>query len=212
MAGKERTLSVAAMVAKVLCARHNNALGPLDDVAISLQRFLREDQNSLNRLRDTPDGSSVVSSMTLLSGPMLELWLLKTAWAAAVSGTTGLNGEKTLGLSTSVDEAALSDTLFRGKPWPPGWGFYIPAYVSAPQVKAGDVAITPLVGSRNEMLAAAIEFGSVRLNVGLGVVGGEVTMQPGGVVIASADGSVTRTTALAWPDGGHVPVTMMRPQ
>lgn len=211
MTAPSADLPVQSMTARILCDRHNNALSPLDDTAAKVQAQLRADQDALNALRDNPGSAAVASSLTLASGPLLELWLLKTVWGAMAGGHLKAGGSKITAMNPEVNLARLANILFRAEPWPDGWGFYVPSYQSRHDDHASDVGLVPLTAQSGELYAASVEFGSVRLHLALGVIAGDINHRPGGVITNSADKTVQRVTAFAWPDIAHAPIILNRP-
>lgn len=109
--GEFKVVGFNSLTAKCLCRRHNSALHPLDDAALSLFSFLR---------RAFESETGVVQAV--VSGHDIERWLLKTLKAMAVSGNLGSGGERLQGrFSNGIHVDALLDDPGA---WPPGTGLY----------------------------------------------------------------------------------------
>jgi hypothetical protein len=76
--------SAADLVAKVLCARHNSALAPLDRVGVRFCQFL------LDSLFDERPGRTL--RVLSLEGQDLERWVLKVLTGAFASGSVKMPG------------------------------------------------------------------------------------------------------------------------
>jgi len=96
--GAEECLPPAALKAKVLCAHHNSALSPLDDVAVRLFRWM----HSIERGTWTRD-------RLVIDGPRLELWMLKLYAGLLASGQGAAADGMPLPAAVPVD---LVDVLF----------------------------------------------------------------------------------------------------
>ncbi|AMG75541.1 hypothetical protein [Sphingopyxis granuli] len=85
--GEEKILGAQSLRANCLCTKHNSALSPIDSAVrhffASLKSYLEVDAGE--------------PRMALISGHDLEVWLLKTAKALAVSGNLARGDEKLSG-------------------------------------------------------------------------------------------------------------------
>lgn len=181
---------------RVLCERHNNALEPLDSVMGPLYDALHEDQVSLysgKLLVAVPD------SFTLISGQTLELWLLKYLWGAMASGVMQLNGSAVSQFRKSVSTAALAEILWRGEPWPEGWGLRVPMQISTGPVRMKSINLSFQV-KEGRLISGSVTFGSIEIGVGFGPVGRGAIYRPGAIVLGRQAVRGNKTTALAWPD------------
>ncbi|MGO9102716.1 hypothetical protein [Mycobacterium sp.] len=125
-----QVLPIAALGARVLCERHNNALSRLDSTATRLHATV--ERYYLAQLRE-PD--RYVSEFDLISGEDIERWLLKLVWgrlAAAKETPTLLEDTRT--------RKVLLQYLFRDGKLPRGWGLYIRGRRT--QVSQGDFTHT----------------------------------------------------------------------
>jgi hypothetical protein len=114
--GTTKVVPAGALVSKVLCKRHNEALSPLDARA---GQFFRQLQAADQFLHHGPGTFTIY----LANGHDLERWLLKT-----LCGVVAAN---------IIDVAPVQRPwrpplqwlriLFGGAPFPAGWGLYVPA-------------------------------------------------------------------------------------
>jgi hypothetical protein len=109
--GEFRSVGFGSLTAKCLCERHNSALHPLDDAALSFFRSLR-----------TAFEDETANARFIISGHDLERWLLKTLKAMAVSRNLGRGRERLTGEFTEgVNVAALLKSI---EAWQPSTGLY----------------------------------------------------------------------------------------
>ena len=78
--GEQRIVSVQSLTANLLCERHNNALSPLDAEAGQLSRCLKDIHDDLGKRSLSRRRSS-----HLISGEMIELWMLKVTAGICLS-------------------------------------------------------------------------------------------------------------------------------
>lgn len=117
--GEIRQRRTKKAVARVLCARHNNWLSPLDASAtgltsalIRLRGFQRSDEDRQDRTR------------AVFNGRDLERWLLKFAFGHIASGADRVDDVQRLGWSPTRGQAQW---LIHGMPRRPFTGLYIRA-------------------------------------------------------------------------------------
>lgn len=110
--GEEKILGAQSLRANCLCTKHNSALSPIDSAArhffASLKNYLEVDAGE--------------PRMALVSGHDIEVWLLKTAKALAVSGNLARGNEKLSGVFTQ--DRMLVTMLDDPAAWPDGAGLY----------------------------------------------------------------------------------------
>lgn len=110
--GEEKILAPKNLRANCLCTKHNSALGPIDDAArylfSSLKAYLEADVGEPRH--------------ALISGHDLEIWLLKTAKALAVSGNLSRGAERLSG--AFAQDHTLIGMLDDPGIWPEGAGLY----------------------------------------------------------------------------------------
>jgi hypothetical protein len=161
-AGAESSLPWQVLGSKVLCERHNAALGPLDAVATQFFEVLRHYETDLE-LQVDPHGDE----FAMFHGDLLERWMLKMLWGAVAARALGHQGQPLSGLRGSVDLAWLADVLFRAEPLPEGWGLYMS--VQPGQWLSGQVPVAISTGSVDgELWKGAVEFGVVAIHFAWG--------------------------------------------
>lgn len=115
-AGSEKKVGINALVANVLCGRHNSALSPLDTEAGRIFHTLREFDRGLRIAEADKKGSFV-----LFCGEDLERWALKLLCGLLVSGNTSVGGQR---VQASAIDPSWLDLLFAAAAWPPDAGLY----------------------------------------------------------------------------------------
>ena len=151
--GEQLQVSSSALVAKILCTRHNSALEPLDTLAFRAFRAL-------------VDGPQYVFSQRrpgriayhLISGDALELWFIKLL-AGLYYGRIATHGRDRLLGRRTMDDQALRNALLNQN-LAPGAGLYVaqqPGEMLRRGIRAAplsNVALDALIGIR-------VEFGTV---------------------------------------------------
>lgn len=206
--GKTKALPDRALRSKILCGRHNNDASPLDTCAVEFFRHVSGDQVVL---ATDGDPARDVDAFTLLSGPLLELWFLKLAWGALASKSLGACERPIVDLKPGLDEARLADVLWRGHPWPAGWGLFARQHAVDPNGSPASVGVVPLTDpSDGALYGVLVEVGAVHLTLGLGVPDEQALPRPGAVQLARRASAGEKVLALAWPEAGHLAVSYMR--
>lgn len=123
-----RTISANDLASKVLCERHNNALGGLDALAIKFFRFLGKDHTE---------------EALLINGHEIERWLLKLLCGAFASGNFVLNSTQTDNWSPSEQWLQI---LFGSRLIPPGAGLHY-IMVEIPNIKRNENRLSPFENS-----------------------------------------------------------------
>lgn len=198
-AGPHSPHSGSAGARPVLCERHQLALAPLDRQAArayqALHRFdaAPDDQRHLLPLDD----------FELLSGPMLEAWLLKTHFGLLAAQTPTAAEPPTTWRADAGP--VLLDVLFRGASWPTGWGVW-----TLPAVAAPGPRVRPFQ-SGSRAWGPVAELGPLPLQLLLGSPGvPDAIHRPGGLVLMREHASVRKMLVIGWPDGtGGPPVLTM---
>lgn len=144
LAGETREVSVGSGASRVLCARHNVALSPLDAMAETVFRRISEGQVSL-ATEDNPR-----NEFTLCSGPLFERWLLKVLWGGVASQSFGQAGVPFEGLQEDADLSKLADALWRGGALTRSWGFHSMLHQEDPKGPPASIGIQPF--SSNDSL------------------------------------------------------------
>lgn len=202
--GESKRLSVASLASKMLCERHNHALSPLDAEALRTFTALRRFEANYRDGQDIPAFDAV-----LIGGPLLEAWLLKTAFEFLAAGLVRLEGESVTHWRDNSDEVLLN-VLFGDQTMPKNWGMWlIPP--DRPQAAAAEIA-TQTRGVNGEMWSLTVEFGAFVLTLALGVPGGSPIFRPGALVVLKEGAEAAQQTLLiGWPPGvGGGPVITTR--
>ncbi len=204
-AGESRAVGINALTSKILCARHNHALSPLDNVAGQYFEAMRLDAKSMmsqGRKGEFP------CAFTMICGPMLELWLLKVLFGAVATESIRLADGAAYRFRLGVTTAQLTDILWRGQEWPSRWGLYVPT--------------TPVTGP-TRMLSTHIRFVSVGpeiLGGGVMIAGLEylIAFEPPNLPAIHRPAVITfqrrgyknwKMAALCWPEQGHLPINVV---
>lgn len=123
--GTYRDLPTAALVANVLCERHNLALEPLDRVG---GRFFR----TLRQFNLPPSEYTNPSAESrFFAGPDLERWLLKILMGSLASGNARVGVEPAPVWRPPLEWLRL---LFRDEEWRCGTGLFVAAAVGATEI------------------------------------------------------------------------------
>lgn len=184
--GETRRLPADAIVAKILCDRHNSALSPLDAEAGRLFETLREFDAAF---ADTAVPTS--SSLAVLNGSDIERWLLKCLIGAAHSGGLETSSLRELDRCVAV--------LFGEADWPSTWGLSLFPHRDSEHSYNG-IAFMTMLGSDGRIwgLVASIAGIPLLLSVGIGT-NDRLRFHPGGIVFSHAKRDAEKVLALAWP-------------
>jgi hypothetical protein len=128
--------SVASLTAKILCSRHNETLGPLDQEAALIFGKLRLALTDLDRKT-----LSRKPILHLVSGEMLELWMLKVACGIFYS-VGGVDGQR-LSAVSKIDLDKVSRAFFEHR-WDERAGLYFRGDIGQGFKVSLDVAVAPL--------------------------------------------------------------------
>lgn len=152
--GEVQSLPSSALVANILCARHNNALSPLDalagksfDALISSADYAVHQQHA----------GKVLYSLT--SGHALELWMYKLA-AGIYFGKIAVANGKRVRDTCDFPENEIAHHLTEGTLSPEG-GLYVTQNVG--EVPRSNIAIAPLTeASSNCCVGVQVQFGPLQ--------------------------------------------------
>ena len=144
------------MRSNILCARHNNALSPLDTEAGRFIRTFGEYDANFNTSQPVPQ-------IAVFSGEDIERWMLKTVCGMVAAGQVAKDG---IVQSRAVPDVWV-DVLYRLASWPTGWGVYLapPAVTYHSRSFSFVPKMHPLTG---QVLAAEMEFNGFRFVLLLG--------------------------------------------
>ncbi len=198
---KQKTIGMNSLASRMLCGRHNRALSPLDTLATEFFRHFRADQLDVMRFQ----GNYFQRDFTLVSGPYLELWLLKVIWGAIEAGAIQVEGSRAYRFRLGVTTQQLAEILWRGADWPPQWGMYV-LHNQNPDlaVKQNSVQLRPAsVGS--EILGGFIQIAGFEFLISFELPPVPRIYRPCGLTF-QRNGFPKRCWkmfAFAWPEAGH---------
>lgn len=198
----------SALASRILCERHNYALSPLDSISGKLFAALRDDQATLNAHTGT---EPIASSITLVNGHALELWLLKTYWGALNSMSIEINGYTLTELPRNVNPRKLAEVLWRGAEWPQGWGLYARQHaVDGPRMMKSSEFM--FESESNSLTRIGVRMGAVELWLSFGPPSPYPSSwyRPGGIVLGRHGIRGWMVTAFAWPEHGHLTMPYTR--
>lgn len=207
LTGGTREISVKALASRVLCERHNQSMSRLDALGERFFRYLRDDQIALASGEDTDVERD---TFTLLSGPDLELWLLKIFWGGLAAKAWGQHGHTINALKSELDPATLARILWRGAEWPSRWGLHSRYHPVDEQASPNSVAAVPWSDGVGSLWGGVIQFGAVHLSLALGEPDGAALVRPSHFALRRRGFRGEKVFALAWPEAGHPSVTYTR--
>lgn len=120
-----KPVGVKSLASWMLCGRHNRALSRLDRMAADYFRYFLEDHIDIFRFFGYDPRTEFGRGFIMASGPLMELWMLKTLWGAIESGSLNVDGRTAYRFRLGVTTEQLAETLWRGADWPPHWGMYV---------------------------------------------------------------------------------------
>lgn len=202
--GETRQVGIGSLTSRILCDRHNSALSPLDAIAGQFFAAMRDDGRSL--AEQGPEGE-FPCAFTMISGPMLELWLLKVLWGAVETGTVRLGESAAYRFRLGVTTTQLAEILWRGAPWPRHWGLYVPM-PNTPLERAtlmGSTGIT-FAFDGPEILGGSMVFAGIDFLLAFERPDVPTMFQPGALTFQRHGYRNWKMMALCWPDAGHEPI------
>lgn len=203
-AGSEATVGVNSLSSWVLCNRHNEALSPLDTLAGAFFQSFRDDCLDLVTHSSTTEFECC---FTMMNGPMFQLWLLKVLWGALEAETFLVDGQVPYRFRLGVSKSTLAEILWRGAPWPRGWGLYVlTGGAEGPFVMNSVVLRAVNIGP--EIVGGAIKIGGIDFCIAFEPVDVDAVYRPSGMNFQRAWFRNWKSFAFCWPELGHDPVTV----
>jgi hypothetical protein len=148
--GEIFSTSIASLIAKILCERHNHALSPLDTEA---GKFFSNLTSALVDLeRKTLSRRPIFH---LISGEMIELWMLKVACGLYYS--VGAVGGRRLEREFSIDESKIINAFFQNI-WDHRAGIYFLGTKGDQIRPSNSVGFAPLYDQRTNLFSGAKLF------------------------------------------------------
>jgi len=202
---RRRVIGRASLSRKMLCRRHNNALSPLDKMAAEFFRYFLEDHIDIFKYLGNDDRESFARGFTMVSGPYIELWMLKVIWGAIEAGAIDVDGKAAYRFRLGVTSQQLAEILWRGAQWPKAWGLYVlldhdPDHSSIPK----SVRIRPArMGS--EILGGFVQIAGFEFLISFETPPVRRIYRPCGITFTRIGfpASSYKMVALAWPEVGR---------
>lgn len=202
---RRKTIGRASLSRKMLCHRHNNALSPLDNMAAEFFRHFLQDHLDIFKYVGNDRRSSFPRGFTMVSGPYIELWMLKVIWGAIEAGAIELDGRTAYRFRLGVTSHQLAEILWRGAEWPKAWGLYV--LLDQDQDRSSmpkSIGIrTASMGS--EILGGYVRVAGVELLVSFEAPPVRHIYRPCGITFTRVGFPTNsyKMVAFAWPEPGH---------
>lgn len=191
--GESKKLTIGNLSANILCKRHNEALSPLDTEAGNFFSKLRQISEDLSRTT-----LSRKARVHLISGEMLELWMLKLACGLYFGG--GSVERVKLKDHYRINLRKIERAFFSGG-WDHAAGLYVLANVGRLMVVEEQAQAGPWVHRSSMRMVGALS--TLR---GLGV---ECIFDTEDLPVESAPAYVHRPTELIWHSGPRKHVVLL---
>lgn len=209
--GEGKTVGVNSLSSRILCGRHNRALSPLDKMAASFFRYSLEDHLDIFKYLGNDPRPDFPRGFTMVSGPLMEMWLLKVIWGAIESKALNVDGRPAYRFRLGVATEQLAEILWRGADWPPNWGMYILRH------RDQDRPVTPrsvqlrLESAGPEVLGGYVQIAGFEYLVAFERPPIDRFYRPAGITFQRAGFPQTscKMTAFAWPELGHDPINVV---
>jgi hypothetical protein len=148
MNGETLRVTKSALTAKILCARHNSALSPLDTEAGLFFKILGEIFTDLDRQK-----RAMRPRLHLVSGEALELWMLKVACGLYLGGLAARDG-KPIGKNYSIDLDKVVSAFFQRK-WDKRGGLYFNGHVGTMMKIENNISVASLTDDDARLVGGA---------------------------------------------------------
>lgn len=202
---RQKTIGRKSLSAWMLCGRHNHALSPLDKMAAEFFRHFREDQLDIFKYLGNDDRQGFARGFVMVSGPCMELWMLKVLWGAIEAGAMELDGSPAYRFRLGVTTQQLAEILWRGAEWPPNWGMYVLLDRDHDQpIKQNSLRLRP-ANIQSEILGGYIQIAGFELLLSFEMPPVRRIYRPCGLTFSRV-GFPTQSwkmVAFAWPQLGH---------
>lgn len=154
--GEEKVVGPAALTKKILCVAHNGASGSLDQEAASFFHEVSAAAPILLSRRASPE-TLWEPSETVVNGPVIERWFLKTAINLSLAGRSDLRWYPTDSALTDVPEA-LVRVVYGQRSLSPPQGLYSVAIVGVPHQYDDSLSFAPVVKSGSHIVGGTFSF------------------------------------------------------
>lgn len=203
--GEVKEIPIPALVAKVLCSRHNRAQSEFDAEA---GRFVAG-LEAMNACLGDP--TAKFESFDI-DGDLIERWMLKTLYGTVSSGDTRMpDGEKTKGLKPPVEGLRI---LYRGDHFPKGQGLYIRPAPGGSMTDEHELARAPLLSTDGTVIGQHVwvygfEFVLIAANLApeAGEVMTEMRYRPKGITVR---GGCNKLLRFSWKTGARSDTYLVR--
>jgi len=139
--GEWKSIPTAKMTSNILCARHNAALSPLDNVAIRFADTLNQiDESRRTRSENKPE------KYHLFNGYDLERWMLKTLCGIVFSKNASNNKRRIDSWAPSLDWLKI---LFENQSLLKNRGLFFSGKIGKEIYKINEFEFTPLTSKSN---------------------------------------------------------------
>jgi hypothetical protein len=155
--GEAKVVGVDAVTSKILCEAHNNALSPVDKEASEFIRQLSiaADLHLERRSQREPGGWDIYQ--TLVDGPLLERWFLKTAVNLSLAGRSELRWHLTDSQLKEVPDPFVH-AAFGNADLPEPMGLYAVVSVGVPQKYEFEVSFAPTLKAGTHIVGGSFNF------------------------------------------------------
>lgn len=133
---ESRRVGINSLVSNILCERHNSTLHPLDDEAKTFFRFFRDISDDIGNTSLSRKGMN-----RIVSGELMELWLLKVACGITLSFATA-NGIRLK--DDHIFDLEKVNRAFSQNVWDRGAGMYLCAPQGSSFLSGDSISVAPL--------------------------------------------------------------------
>lgn len=200
-----KSVGVKSLSSRMLCGRHNRALSPLDKIAAEYFRYFLEDQTDIFKFLGNDSREEFSRGFIMVSGPLMELWILKALWGAIESKALNVDGRTADRFRLGVTTEELAEILWRGADWPPNWGMYVVMNHDHDEPVVPRAARLRLVSVGSEVLGGYIQIAGFEYLLAFERPPVDCCFRPAGMVFQRVGFPIRccKTVAFAWPEPGH---------
>ncbi|WP_170914945.1 MULTISPECIES: hypothetical protein [unclassified Mycobacterium] len=174
-------------------------------MAAEFFRHSLEDHLDIFRYLGNDDRGSFPRGFTMVSGPYIELWMLKVLWGAIEAGAIEVDGQPAYRFRLGVTRQQLAEILWRGAEWPPAWGLYVlldhdvdePAIPKAIRLRPASMG--------SEILGGYVQIAGFEFLISFETPPVRRIHRPCGITFTRVGfpASSYKMIAFAWPEIGH---------
>lgn len=155
--GETKVVGADALTSKILCESHNNRLSPVDSEASVFFHQLSTAAGLHVERRSATQPGQWEAYETLVNGPLLERWFLKTAINLSLVGRSELRWHLTDTLLTKVPDIFVT-AAFGEANLPSPMGLYAVASVGVPTKYEQQVSFAPTLKGGTHIVGGTFEF------------------------------------------------------